>query len=418
MSDEKELECSFCGKSQHEVKRLISGAVAYICDDCVELCHGILKQEEIDHKDQNSPKIKDNEIPNPRAIREFLDQYVIGQDYAKMVISVAVSNHYKRITNPIIDDVELDKSNILLIGPSGSGKTYIGQTIARMLDVPFVIADATGLTESGYVGDDVESIITRLVQNAGYDIKKAERGIVYIDEIDKKAKKESSSGNRDVSGEGVQQGLLKMLEGAEIRVPASGGKKNSNQELLTINTKNILFIVGGAFVGLDKIVNKRLNKNNTSMGIGAKLSVVDKEVEIGKVLEQIESEDLVSFGLIPELIGRIPVIGHLNELTEEQLVQILTEPKNSVVKQFNKLFGLDKVDLEFTDEALVEIAKIAKTKKVGARGLRSIIEHKLIRIQYELPELFDQGVSKILVDKNVIDGTSDPTKIFKENNNI
>jgi ATP-dependent Clp protease ATP-binding subunit ClpX len=415
MSDEKKLECSFCGKGQHEVKRLIAGPSAHICDDCVDLCAGILKQEQIDAKDKDLPKPKDGTIPSPKKIREFLDQYIIGQDYAKMVVSVAVANHYKRITTPIIDDVELEKSNILMIGPSGAGKTLMGQTIARMLDVPFVIADATGLTESGYVGDDVESIITRLVQSANYDIKKAERGIVYIDEIDKKAKKESSSGTRDVSGEGVQQGLLKILEGAEIRIPANGAKKNSNQEMITINTKNILFIVGGAFVHLDKIVEKRMNKA-TSIGFGSEIKTKKNEFEMAKLLENIESEDLVNFGLIPELVGRIPVIAHLHELTEEQLIQVLTEPKNSITKQFGKLFGLDKIELEFTDDALHAIAKVAKLKKVGARGLRSIIEHKLIPVQYELPELHEKGVIKITVDKNSIDSSDAPSMEYEHKN--
>lgn len=419
MSDDKKLECSFCGKEQHEVKRLIAGPSAHICDDCVDLCAGILKQEQMEEKDKNlpTPKEKDKnlEIPSPRKIREFLDQYIVGQDFAKMVVSVAVANHYKRITTPVVDDVELEKSNILLIGPSGSGKTLIGQTIARMLDVPFVIADATGLTESGYVGDDVESIITRLVQAANYDIKKAERGIVYIDEIDKKAKKESSSGARDVSGEGVQQGLLKILEGSEVRIPANGAKKNSNQEMITIDTKNILFIVGGAFVALDKIVEKRMNKSS-GIGFGSDLKTKKTEAEVAKILENIESEDLVSFGLIPELVGRIPVVAHLHELTEEQLIQVMTEPKNSIIKQFTKFFGMEKVDLEFTDDALQEIAKVAKKKKVGARGLRSIIEHKLIPVQYELPELSEQGVVKIMVDKDTIDGTNSPTKIYQHKN--
>lgn len=416
MSDEKKLECSFCGKGQHEVKRLIAGPSAHICDDCVDLCAGILKQEQIEEKDKNLPKPKETgETPSPKKIREFLDQYIVGQDFAKMVVSVAVSNHYKRISNPVVDDVELEKSNILLIGPSGSGKTLIGQTIARMLDVPFVIADATSLTESGYVGDDVESIITRLVQAANYDIKKAERGIVYIDEIDKKAKKESSSGSRDVSGEGVQQGLLKILEGSEIRVPANGAKKNSNQEMITINTKNILFIVGGAFVGLDKLIEKRMHKGS-GIGFGSEVKTKKNDADVAKLFENIESEDLVGFGLIPELVGRIPVVAHLNELTEEQLIQVMTEPKNSIIKQFGKFFGMEKVELEFTEEALREIAKVAKKKKVGARGLRAIIEHKLIPVQYELPELSEQGVVKIMVDKDAIEGTNTPTKIYEQKN--
>jgi ATP-dependent Clp protease ATP-binding subunit ClpX len=416
MGDEnKTLECSFCSKKQHEVKRLIAGADVYICDDCVALCSSILKQEDIETKEEEklpTKKDKNAEIPSPKEIREFLDQYIVGQDYAKMVVSVAVSNHYKRIsTLQDGDEVELEKSNILLIGPSGSGKTLIGQTIARMLDVPFVIADATSLTEAGYVGDDVESIITRLVQAANYDIRKAERGIVYIDEIDKKAKKESATGSRDISGEGVQQALLKIIEGSDVRVPPVGGKKNGQSETITVNTRNILFIIGGAFVSLEDVVRKRVNKGAT--GIGFHSDPRDKkEGNLTELFQQIESEDLISYGLIPELVGRIPVVAALEELTEEQLVSILTEPKNSITKQFRKLFSLENVGLEFTTEALTRIAKIAKEKKTGARGLRSIIEQKLIRVQYELNELQQAGCEKVIVDVAAIEGTSEPQKVY------
>ena len=418
MSEEEKLECSFCGKEQNQVKKLIAGSSAYICCDCVDLCASILKQEEIDEKEKtekNQPKTTiENDLLNPRKIREYLDQYVIGQDYAKMVVSVAVSNHYKRISkHDHINDVEISKSNCLFVGPSGSGKTYLAQSVARFLDVPCIISDATSMTESGYVGADVDSIISNLVIAAGYDIKKAERGIVFIDEIDKKAKRESASGNRDVSGEGVQQGLLKMLEGCDVRVPANGAKKNSNQDMITVNTKDILFVLGGAFVGLDKIVQKRLNKKTSSVGFGADVTK-NKNEEMVKYLEQVESEDLIEFGLIPELVGRIPVIAHFHELSEEQLIEVLTQPKNSITKQFSKLFCLDKIDLEFTEEALSEIARVARKKKVGARGLRAIIERRLVKTQYDLADLREQGVCKILVNKNVIENNEEPEKIYLE----
>lgn len=408
MTKSKEpLYCSFCNKSHEMVKKLIAGPNCYICDECIELCYDIIKQEEI-------TEVKDNEtIPTPMEICKFLNEYVIGQDYAKMVVSVAVNNHYKRLQNPIIDDVEIDKSNILFMGPTGSGKTLIAKTIARMLDVPFYIADATSLTEAGYVGDDVETIITGLLQNADFDIEKAQHGIIYIDEIDKKgSKSDSASITRDVSGEGVQQALLKIIEGAVVRVPPNGGRKHPQQEMAEIDTKNILFIVGGAFVGLTDIVNERLHKNTSGIGFGAKLDTNSDEMK--DILEHIEPEDLIRFGLIPELIGRLPIISGLEELTEEQLVEILTTPKNAISKQFQKMFMLENVELEFTDDAYTAVANIAKEKKTGARGLRNVIENKLIPLQFELPELSKDGLNKVVIDGEVISGDKEPIKIFEK----
>lgn len=412
---DKNLHCSFCAKNAQEVKKLIAGPSVYICDECVSLCHSILT---VDSNGQTNTQSNDsvvseqNGLPSPTKIKAFMDQYIIGQDYAKMVISVAVHNHYLRLNHAQDGDLELDKSNILLFGPSGSGKTLIAQTIAKYLDVPFAIVDATSLTEAGYVGDDVESILTKLLQSAGGDVSKAERGIVYLDEIDKKHKKEGG-GNKDVSGEGVQQSLLKIIEGTEVLVPSSGNKKSPQSELVKINTKNILFMVGGAFVGLDKVVEKSLNKNK-GIGFG---SVLSAEKEINDVLRHAQPEHLVQFGIIPELIGRLPIAAPLEELTATQLVRVLTEPKNAVIKQFVKMFKYSDIELEFTPEALEAVANVAKIRKTGARGLRSVIESKLIRTQYMLQDLKEQGATKVVVTRETIVEDAEPTVIKGDQNN-
>lgn len=409
MSDNnKKLYCSFCSKTASEVKKLIAGPNVYICDECVSLCHTILSDDPQAAKPEVSAEEKEA-IPNPVKIKEFLDQYIIGQDYAKMVVSVAVNTHYKRLANPVVDGVEIEKSNILVFGPTGSGKTLIAQTIARYLDVPFVIADATSLTEAGYVGDDVESIVTKLLQAAGGDPAKAERGIIYLDEIDKKHKKDGGgSGSRDVSGEGVQQALLKILEGTEVMVPASG-KKSPQAEMVKINTKNILFIVGGAFVGLDKVVEKSLNKD---AGLGFNAKVFDKTKPMDDLLRHAKPEHLVQFGIIPELIGRLPIYAPLEELGAPALVRVLTEPKNAVIKQFVKLFQLDGIELVFEDAALTEVARIAKERKTGARGLRSVIEQKLIKTQYNLVELKKNGAVKVVVTLDTIAKDEEPLVVY------
>ncbi len=412
MSSNDRLKCSFCGKTQDQVKKLIAGPDVFICDECVELCNEILDEEFFEQKEKTGDKaekktedVEDKPIPKPHEIKEYLDQHIVGQDDAKKVLSVAVYNHYKRLKHNQKSDtngVEIQKSNILLVGPTGSGKTLLAQTLAKMLDVPFAVADATTLTEAGYVGDDVENILLRLYQNADYDAKKAEKGIIYIDEIDKIARKsENTSITRDVSGEGVQQALLKLIEGTLSNVPPQGGRKHPQQEMIQIDTSNILFIVGGAFVDLDKIIEHRV-KDGTSIGFGNSAPTqAEKEQAAAKILKKLQPEDLLKFGLIPEFIGRIPVYAVLDALDEKTLKMILTEPKNAVLKQYKCLMEMDGVDLEFEPEAIDLIAKKAIKRKTGARALRSIVEELMLDVMYDIPTKHD--ITKFVVTKDMVE---------------